>query len=211
MPKYTKKYNHNWDKDQNLKSWVQRVPGDDTKAACRFCKCVIRAHYNDLCNHAGTSKHKRNAIPGSGMRTLFEVGVINQTEDNSVKMAELRLCAHIACHSSIVTIDHLGELIKNISQQDISVHRTKCSAIIKNVLCPSMKEALINDLKEEKYSLVIDESTDVGSEKQLCVMVRYYSKSGEKIVTTFLGLISLEAGNADCIFNTQGIPDDEST
>jgi len=50
------------------------------------------------------------------------------------------------------------------------------------------------------YSQLIDESTtDVGSEKQLCVIVRFFSKLNE-VIPTFLGLLSLEDGTPDAIF-----------
>ena len=38
-------------------------------------------------------------------------------------------------------------------------------------------------------------------EKQLCVFVRYYSQLKKCIVTTFLGIIALESGTAEGIFN----------
>ena len=48
--------------------------------------------------------------------------------------------------------------------------------------------------------MIIDESTDATTEKQLCVVVRYYSAKVQRIVSTFLGLILLESGTADAIF-----------
>ena len=58
--------------------------------------------------------------------------------DMSVKKAELKLAAHIACHSSIQTVDHLGELVHSISGEDFAIHRTKCTALIKCVIGPSV-------------------------------------------------------------------------
>jgi Domain of unknown function (DUF4371)/hAT family C-terminal dimerisation region len=72
--------------------------------------------------------------------------------------------------------------------------------LIKRVLGPAVHEELLLDLKDSIYSLIVDESTDITLEKQLCVMVRYYSSTSQKITTTFLGLLSLESGTADGIF-----------
>ena len=203
--KYGKSYCKEWERDKKLKDWVQPVSGDTGKAACKYCKTVIRAHYNDLSNHADTSKHKRNARPGSNVRTLFDVGVkVTPELNNTNKEVELKLAAHIACHSSIATIDHLGEIVKNISNYNsISIHRTKCSALIKNVLSKTMREELLDDLKNTQYSLIIDESTDISCEKQLCVLVRYCSEISRRIVTAFLGMIPLRSRSAEAIF--QGI------
>lgn len=58
------------------------------------------------------------------------------------KISEIRFAASIAMHSPFLASDHLGVIIKQVmcrnseclnSGQDFSVHRTKCSAIIKNV------------------------------------------------------------------------------
>ena len=31
-----------WMKDELLKDWIAAVVGDDTKAFCKFCKCVLK-------------------------------------------------------------------------------------------------------------------------------------------------------------------------
>ena len=126
--------------------------------------------------HAATTKHKQNAAKLSSARTLFDVGCSNKQVDKTEKIIELKLAAHIACHSSIATVDHLGEIVKNISGKDISPHRTKCSALIKKAPSPAVHDELLTDLKDQSYSLIIDENTDIGMEKQLCVVVRYYSQ-----------------------------------
>ena len=46
---------------------------------------------------------------------------------------------------------------------------------------------------------LIDESTDVYAIKQMCVVIRYPSVARRRVVTTFLGLVSLESGAAAAI------------
>ena len=48
------------------------------------------------------------------------------------------------------------------------IHRTKCTALIDAVIGPAVHEE-INDIGNESYSLIIVESTDVTTKKQLCV------------------------------------------
>ena len=40
------------------------VEGDDTRARCRYCRVLLRAHNSDLRNHARTSKHATNVAFG---------------------------------------------------------------------------------------------------------------------------------------------------
>ena len=94
--KYGKQYSKEWEKDPMLKPWMQSVAGDPTKAFCRHCKCEIKAHHVDLQRHAATTKHKQNAAKLSSARTLFDVGCSSKQVDNTKKIAELKLAAHIA-------------------------------------------------------------------------------------------------------------------
>ena len=68
-------------------------------------------------------------------------------------------------------------------------------------LSPAFHDELLTDLKDQSYSLIIDESTDTGTEKQLCVVVIYCSQLKKCIETTFHGIIALESGTAEGIFN----------
>jgi len=55
-------------------------------------------------------------------------------------------------------------------------------------------------LRNCPYSLIIDESTDVGTVKYLCVCIRYFSMKTQKILVCFLGLIEIEKASAECLY-----------
>ena len=59
--KYVKRYNKKWESEPGLKEWIRRVPGDDTKVACRYCQNTIRAHHTELKRHSLSAKHKSQA------------------------------------------------------------------------------------------------------------------------------------------------------
>lgn len=46
------------------------------------------------------------------------------------------------------------------------------TCIVKNVIGKILKEDLTNNLKTSQFSVIIDESTDVGTIKTLCICVR---------------------------------------
>lgn len=120
---------------------------------------------------------------------------------NKVKKAEIQLTVFFAEHNiAIQAIDHLVALLKNIAPdskiiQDMNLKRTKCTEILKNVLCEVETQELIQHLQNHKFSILVDETTDISVKKQLCVLVRYQSSAG-KIETRLLELIELNA--ADC-------------
>ncbi|KAK3887018.1 hypothetical protein Pcinc_008900 [Petrolisthes cinctipes] len=74
--------------------------------------------------------------------------------------------------------------------------------LISNVISPTLQEEIQkNNRKAQKYSLMIDESTDVSSEKQKCVYIRYCGDNAENEVTAFLGLASVCETIGEALFN----------
>lgn len=76
--------------------------------------------------------------------------------NDKVKISELKLAASITCHSVIRTLDHLSEILQTReSTGDIKLHRTKCIALIKNIILPSLKSELIENLKTKSMHLLL--------------------------------------------------------
>lgn len=73
-------------------------------------------------------------------------------------------------------IDHLIPLLKKyISDSKIignmTLGRTKCSEILKNVLYPVERKELLDILQNNYFSILLDESTDITDKKFLCLLV----------------------------------------
>ena len=51
---------------------------------------------------------------------------------------------------------------------------------------------MLNDIGDSRYSLLIDESTDISVNKYLGIVIIYYSNCKNKTVSTFLDLNPLE-------------------
>lgn len=164
---YKQKLRDSWLQKEEFKNWIRKDNSDDTKAYCSYCKSSITAKLYDLRTHAATKKH------------LSRVNSFNQT--NKIKFnptsrktaeQEASLCLFVAEHTAIGTVDHLAKLcinkICNTRSEDvIKIQRTKCTNIIKNVLAYHFKEDLRNDIGDSKYSLLLDESTDISITKLL--------------------------------------------
>ncbi len=96
-----------------------------------------------------------------------------------MKNAEIKLTGFMAEHNVPLRIsDHLVLVLKDIfhdSQiaQNITLGRTKTTAITKHVIGDCYSESLTEILKRKKFNVLIDESTDIGNVKTLCVVVRF--------------------------------------
>nr|CAI5832934.1 unnamed protein product [Callosobruchus analis] len=120
-----------------------------------------------------------NALRG---QSTLSKKVFTIQSDKIIKENEIRIASFIAEHNLAINVsDHLIELIKSIclsgmepSQiSKMSCDRTKCTSIINNVIGKTSFERLISKLKVSKFSLIVDESTDVSSKKHLAIVVRY--------------------------------------
>lgn len=115
------------------------------------------------------------------------------------------MALYIAHHTSIVSIDHLCDMFpKNLQINNntftLKMHRTKCSAIIKYVIAPTLLDNLISNVGSGKYSLIVDESTDISRVKWMAVCIRYFNSKEVKIMTEFLGILVVEEATAEALY-----------
>lgn len=129
--------------------------------------------------------------------------------DEKVRLAELKVGMFISEHNiSFNTADHLVQLIKTIGINPevvtkISCNRTKATAIVNNVLGSSGFQNIIERMKKNNFSLIIDESTDHSSIKHLAMVVRMLDYSNKNIVRDeFLSLIKVSDASALGIHKT---------
>ncbi len=66
----------------------------------------------------------------------------------------------------------------------------------KKILGPHFKDELKREIEDTPFSLLIDESTDISVSKQLGVSIKYYSKSQNRIISTFLSVIEVNQSDA---------------
>ncbi|XP_015377532.1 PREDICTED: uncharacterized protein LOC107171790 [Diuraphis noxia] len=201
-PQYNQAFWSEWLKDKLFLDWLSEYEGDPLKAFCKVCCCQIRAKRADLINHRNTKKHET----ASGAIRLHAPGSIKLIKlNNKTNHAEAAIALFVSAHCSILSSDHLGELCKlqfsGAHADNIHLHRTKRTAIINNVLCPYFELKLKDDIGNNKYSILVDESTDISVTKFLGIVIIYYSTLKRTIVTTFLGLEELMEGNALAIVN----------
>lgn len=182
--------------------WLTVCIGDDTKAWCKACKCTLITHKKDLVEHSKTKKHdqslKRSNIVGQSSKMS---DFIEKPVKESRKVAELKIAAYVAEHSSIKSVDHLGMLIKDLDPassvlKELKLHRSKCSSLIRNVISPCFLEDLLEEVGDSHYSMIIDETTTIDTKKLMCMMIRFFSEKQNKIITQFYRLIEIESADA---------------
>ncbi|KAL7382723.1 hypothetical protein ABVT39_026993 [Epinephelus coioides] len=198
---YSQKYRKEWEANPDYKGWLKQFIGDNTRAYCMYCKTDFYAKPSDIKKHATTQKHIQKAKPYSSTQTKLPL-FVKQTD--STKKAEATIALAIAEHCSMLACDHIGEACKaafsdSTAATHFKMHRTKCTEMINGVLAPYFLKKLVADVGDQCFSFLLDESTDVSVSKYLGVVIRHFSDTKQTIVSTFLGLVELEGGDARSI------------
>lgn len=179
--KYAQKYHKEWESEPGFKGWLKASSKGQTFAFCDACHVHISvsAGKMEVQRHSATKKHQEMCSKAKLPSVLDMPLVSGKTKiDKSVRDGEIRLAAFICEHDlPIRTVEHMPALIQaicpdsNIAKQ-IKCGRTKLTSIINHVTGEVSSDILIRKLQDSKFSLIVDESTDLSSVKHLCMVVR---------------------------------------
>ncbi|XP_044019226.1 uncharacterized protein LOC122859598 [Aphidius gifuensis] len=191
-------YQKDWEKLSEFKGWLQECPpkhrinNQKQQAYCTWCNVALRCHKNSIKRHSETIVHKqaassrvRKTQPVLAKSGIYPVG------SNESKIIDIKLVINAAVHGTMCSLDHITEILnqysKGSSLANLKLHRTKASMLITNVIGPSLLHELIDDVDDQPYSIILDESTDVSTNKFMAYCIRYFSLKQKKIITNFLG------------------------
>lgn len=197
--KYTQKFVASWERE--FKVWLTRL--ENGSAHCKYCNVDLGSKRSILTAHSKTKKHQLKCGQFDQKRQLK----LNDLQLTSKKLKRLKAeawaCMFVAEHGSLMSVNHLTEgcnvVFADSEAAGIQLKRTKCSAVIRNVLCPFFREQLKNDIGEMPYSILFDETTDIETKKVLSAVVRYVDLKLQKVICTFLGMIEIPDGLAETL------------
>ena len=201
------RYRTEWEELDLFKTWLKPGP-DEFKAKCTVCDSILTAEIGVLKTHANRQKHVEamRRLPSTSRQVSAMASFVTKKDplQNAVQNAEVKLTGFLVEHNlSFKTTDHLVELLKSIFPdskiaQQISLKRTKATAVATAVIGETEKEVLASKLKQSKFSAISDESTDISTQKSSCVVVRFYDEQSNKIVSKFWELSKIfDSSNPD--------------
>lgn len=170
----SQKFRLEWCKDDELRDWLLPEKNDVYKARWKYCNVQFVAELSNIRGHGNGKKHKNilaSLTSGTKTQNLISKFITKDISSDlkmQVSRAEIKIASFVAEHNiSFLATDHLTELLKecfpdsNIAK-NLAMKRTKSTAIIKNVIGLSHKESLAVTLRKTKFSVLTDESTDIG-------------------------------------------------
>jgi len=90
------RFNEDWLRSPEMCDWLVRVSNDESRAYCRWCAIILRAHKSDLMTHSTTAKHAKNSSLAGGPTGPLNVQIVTSDDPASQvhedkKQAEMNL------------------------------------------------------------------------------------------------------------------------
>jgi len=185
---------------------------------CKVCIRVFTAELSVIKKHVLTKKHITSIRTIGTKQTPINNFIIDDAKlklADQTKQAELLLCGFLSEHNLAFNVtDHLAKICKKAFPDskvalNLTLGRTKSKAVVKNIIGKCTSEEIANKLKTSLFSIIIDESTDIGCVKTMCICVKYFDSISNTFETNFFKLVQLfensESANigatAEKIFN----------
>ncbi|XP_030752333.1 uncharacterized protein LOC115879579 [Sitophilus oryzae] len=204
--KYAQKFKSEWESE--FKNWL--APGKtDTEGYCKVCQKNISVSSGklQLVRHQDSEAHRKKCKSVKKQPTLtslIKTGKERTSLDVATKRADLYISAFVAEHNLPFTVtEHIPQLLAKVCcdsdvAKNIKCSRTKTTSIVKNIIGKLSSKNIYDILKSVKFSLIIDESTDLSTTKHLVLICRYFD--GNQIRDRFLTLIAMKSSKAVDIY-----------
>ncbi|XP_044005584.1 uncharacterized protein LOC122850514 [Aphidius gifuensis] len=201
-----KKYPRGYNCEENIKDWIT----SSDKGVYYFYSKVCKVHNRttggkaDVIKHGNGLEHLKKMKQTKGQQTMTSSFNNSTSISTKIEKAEIKIAAFIVQENlSIQVADSFVEIWKDIFSdsevaQKITCNRTKCTAIIKNVLGQCGLEETVKLLQIHKFSLLVDEATDGAGIKQLAMIVRFVT--GSTVTDCFLALKSTPSARSEDLY-----------
>lgn len=160
-----------------------------------------------MTKHGETAKHKKSCQATVGQKSisdLFPKNKSNEDLETKIKEGEIRIAAFVAEHNlPLRTMDHLPTLFGAVCSDSAIAKRIKCggtrlTSILKNVISATSRETTTELMKNNKFSIIADESTDRSCTKNICLVARINLANNDHF---FLAVTPVEEATGAALFN----------
>jgi hypothetical protein len=199
--KYEQKFLNSWLSEPQFKCWLERrkdVPH------CKICDCSLSCAKTALKRHMENKKHKdlskiKEQVNRPITSTMFG------PRANPARI-EIKLCSFITEKNLPISIvEDLVPLLRNLFPSDpalreVKLGKQKATNVIRQVLGFHAIKKCVSKLRNEKFSVIIDETTDKSTTSQLAILAVYFNEKTFKLEIALVDLVPLSNGAAATIY-----------
>ena len=211
-PKKGYKVQDKWFSDAEFKFFLQKdhPENNEHNLYCTLCNKDINIEYQGQTNvtrHVKGSAHKKMVESKRNQRGIDSL-FMKQSDhlDMHVRRVEVKVTGFLAEHNvPIAVADHLGPLFKDIFPdskiaKNYACGKTKTACISNRAIKPDSQKNLIDNIKNNSYSISTDGSNDIGLKKMNPVTVRLFNINQRMVVTQFSEMWLSSSSDSDGIF-----------
>lgn len=168
--------------------FLKKVCGYEDRVKCEHCLSEFSVSHggrSDIKEHLKSTKHKASltAIAGSSAISSFFKSADPVDKDLLIAAKEATFAFHTAAHYlSFKTADCSSKLISKFFEPKFGLARTKCEAIIINMIAPMAVKELNDDLSTSNFvTLTIDASNRKAIKIVPCIVRYFVPEQGVKV------------------------------
>lgn len=173
---------------------------------CKVCNNTLKGGVPNFKRHENNSLLKNNLEKDKNIPKISKFTKANEQVEKSVRRAELKLVAFINEHNlPFLLMDHLILLLISIFPDSdvakkLKCNRTKATKLTKDCLAQEQLNLVSAILTKQYFSLIIDETTDISTQKSLVLVARYFDKINQRCKDIFIGLLRVQNCTAQGIY-----------
>ena len=202
------KFVDSWLEVKEFKGWLAKRRGTDGKVKpyCKICLLEINSTKAGIQRHMDCAKHRSKVQSAKGSHNISTLIKRNSFE-NERKVIEIKLCAFMAEHNlPISLVESFVELLKSLFPDDkplalVKLGKQKATNIIRQVLGFDYIRKATKLLRLQRFSTIIDETTDISTRKQLAIMACYFDTQCFQSKQILLDMVEVEDSTASGIYS----------
>ena len=206
--KQTQSFVDHWLTNKEFKYWLCKRVGKDNKVQpyCKTCGRFLTCSKTGLKRHLATTLHQSNSRDTAHTSTIKSHLTKAATQEDSSLM-EIKLCAFIAEHDLPISLsDDLVDLLRSLFPLDCALKnatlgKQKATNIIRQVIAFDYLHEAVAALRERKFSIIIDETTDKSTLKQLAILATYFDMETFTSKYYLVDMIEVVDGTAKGIYS----------
>ncbi|XP_071578641.1 uncharacterized protein [Temnothorax nylanderi] len=202
--KYEQKFKQEW--KSKVGNWCEEESG---RIYCKVCKKSYKGGITHLERHKLTDFHKNNEkktnLPKITNIYSDAKKLELRTREAKARAAEFKCVMFLHEHNlPFLLMDHFPKFLLSVCSdiqtlKDMNIARRKATLITTDCFQPEAIEIITKRAIESVgYSLIIDETTDVSTNKSLAVVMRFFE---ENDYDHFFGLIKVNSCTAESLYN----------
>lgn len=205
---YSQNFKQSWLEDAELKDWLRQDAKNPDACYCVCCNVQLKnANKSMLIAHKNTTKHKKSFDCAKSAIKLDSFLVKKTTTLNEkVAKAELLITGYFAEHHVPFThINHLSEICKKAFPdseiaKNLQLKKTKLTYIMQDGIAHYERNEISEILRKQKFSILIDESTDVSVTQILAIVVRFFDEHALQVKDALLDTVVVENGSSQGLY-----------